>query len=151
MARDATIGPLRPFEIAKFLELLSEFRNTQNLPATLVDSRKAFDATFSKRRKLAVHAARVNGDLIGFVTFRTFYEPSAGVQGIHLCDLFVKLGHRRDGIGRRLLESVQRACVRNKGQFVWWMTSVTNSDAVSFFARCCPASQSLALSFSWHP
>lgn len=125
------ISPLRACEISQYLALLQRFREEEGLPRTSLGVSQIANNVFSRNRRVAIHVARIRADIIGFVSFRKFYEPSAGVSGIHLCDIYVDPAYRRRGVSRQLFQSCKRAGLLTKVTFIWWVTNICNTRAMN--------------------
>lgn len=139
-------SPLRASDVKESLILLSDFRKEERLPMSAFNEGSLSNAVFRKHRKLAVHVVRDGAKLLGIVTFQRFYEASANVEGIHLCDMFVVKSHRRLGIGHILFDSCVRAARLARRKFVWWMSNSNNLGAMALW-RDVGAEGSLAHSF----
>lgn len=120
------ISPINQAGIGDYLALLNEFRTEQKLPRSVMTESLLREQVMARHRRFAIHLAQINGSKIGFVSFQSFYEPSSGVLGLHLCDLFVKVEHRRCGIGQRLFYSCKKVALKTNKSFVWWVTRTDN-------------------------
>jgi len=58
-----------------------------------------------------------------------------GRARLHLADLFVAEDHRRQGIGRALMEAVSRECARTGGRWLSWLVMEDNASAVAFYRQ----------------
>ena len=78
--------------------------------ATKLGSRAAF--FFGERRRAFCDIAEVAGEPVGYAIWLYSYSTFSGRHGIYLEDLFVLPEHRGSGIGKALLQSLAKRCVR---------------------------------------
>ena len=133
--KDWHVSPLKHCEIEIYLAMLNQFRADEGLPHTLVNASHLRQSVFTTKRRLAIHVARNKTCIAGFISFKKFYEPGSGLDGFHLCDLFVKDQYRRSGIGKDLLASCKRVATATEKSFIWWVTQTDNEIALSLFKK----------------
>lgn len=141
------ISPLKEREVSDYLALLSRFRAEESLPKSLANAQSVKQDVLTTRRRVAIHIARDPGGPIGFVSFQNFFEPSAGVLGFHLCDVYVIEAYRSRGIGKELVMSCRRAALLSSRRFIWWAARKDNLKAIRL-SRAVGANISLVNSVS---
>jgi GNAT superfamily N-acetyltransferase len=115
--------------------MLADFRAQEGLPRTALTPERVQQDVFAVRRRVAIHVARSGTALLGFITFKSFYDPGSGVDGMHLCDLYVRDDQRRRGIGLDLFHSCKAVSLRTGKAFVWWVTRLDNDPMLSLASR----------------
>jgi ribosomal protein S18 acetylase RimI-like enzyme len=84
--------------------------------------------------------AEEGGDVVGFVDARLRPPVPDGVMlapraGVYVEELAVRNGHRGRGVGRRLMDEVERWCRAQGGAVVMLDTGVRNEAAQRFYDR----------------
>jgi ribosomal protein S18 acetylase RimI-like enzyme len=88
---------------------------------------------FGSTPQFSVLVAVRGPDLVGYALFHDAYEPSHAARGVYLCDLYVRPGCRRRGIGRALLAHVAKDGAARGRSYVWWVARESNDPARAFY------------------
>lgn len=112
--------PATPADVPLILTLIRELAEYEKLAGECIATEAQLrEALFGhERAAYAVVAYDGNapaGYALYFLTFSTFLAKT----GVYLEDLFVRPQHRRQGIGRRLLEYVARIAHERGGRMEW--------------------------------
>lgn len=75
------------------------------------------------------------GEVVGFVHFRSYERPMSATKGVFIDDLFVAPSARGRGVVDRLIEAVGKYAKEQGFDVVRWMTSETNYRARSVYDR----------------
>ena len=145
MPTDATIRPAERGDgegvLRLWLRLLEEQARLDAAYAPAPDAperwRNDFPEWLRDRTRLIVVAV-ADGDLVGFVTARAWSLPPiyAGGDEVHLDELYVESEHRRNGLGRRLVEAVRRWAGAQGAQRVQLGVLARNEGGNAFWRRC---------------
>ena len=120
----AIFGLIR--ELAEFEKLLHA---VQTDLATLTAS------LFGARPAAEVILAEVSGEIVGCSIFFHNFSTFLGRHGLYLEDLFVKVSHRNQGIGRDLLATLaQLAVERGCGRMEWSVLN-WNQKAIELYQK----------------
>ncbi|MDB6058820.1 MAG: GCN5-related N-acetyltransferase [Verrucomicrobiales bacterium] len=133
---DLKIAPITPAEVPELLKLIRELARFEKLEhemkATMALLRKAL---FGPQPVAGALLARCDGKTVGYAIYFSTFSSFIGRPGLWLEDLYVRPRFRKNGIGRRLIESVaQVAAGRNCGRFEWTALN-WNENALEFYRR----------------
>ena len=92
-------------------------------------------ALFGARPALFGHVADKDGEIAGVALWFLNFSTWAGVHGIYLEDLFVRLDHRGAGLGRELLAALAAECVHHGYSRLEWSVLDWNEPAIGFYRR----------------
>ncbi len=101
--------------------VLADYPAVNDLASDLVgfaaDRRSAFEATLAHPDRAFV-VAEADGEVVGFADLLVYPEVTEGAMAAELMGLVVRADHRRQGIGRALLDEACRiAAARGVGEF----------------------------------
>ena len=88
---------------------------------------------FGSRPEFELLVAETQQVHAGYALFYEVYEPAYAARGFYLADLCVGAAHRRQGIGRMLIDAVSEAARARGRTFVWWHTPPRNTEALAFY------------------
>lgn len=111
------------------IELISEFSVFEKMPHLMVNSLERM-----KEEKEFVNGfVAIRGDVIvGYATFFFTYNTWSG-KGMYMDDLYVKEEHRKQGIGKMLLELVMQESKASKCHKLRWQVTDWNLNAQEFY------------------
>ena len=75
-----------------------------------------------------------DGKIVGFASFFFAYYSWSG-KALYLDDLYVQGSHRKQGIGKKLLDSVIEHAKKEKCKKLRWQVSNWNANAISFYRK----------------
>jgi ribosomal protein S18 acetylase RimI-like enzyme len=94
---------IRPMKAADFDEILNLWKNTEGIGLSRNDDSKESLKKFLEKNKNTCFVAGIKNEIVG-----TVMGGSDGRRG-HIYHLMVKPEHRKNGIGRKLLEKTEKA------------------------------------------
>ncbi len=123
------VRQIRGAELAEPVRLLEEsLRDGEPVPDDFAEAlRKAVESG-----ELEVLAARAEGRVVGVVLLAYHLSVSAAGLFASIEDLYVRPAARRQGIGRALLEAVERRCVSRGVSYV--EAQVEDREAAAFYS-----------------
>jgi diamine N-acetyltransferase len=119
-------------DFSKILALIKEFSEFQGTPemVTITLEQMVNESAFFH----CFIAEADNKEIVGFATFFFAYYSWTG-KALYLDDLFVKEEYRKQGIGKKLLETVIDFAKSEKCKKVRWQVSNWNANAIDFYKR----------------
>jgi GNAT superfamily N-acetyltransferase len=123
-----------PADVPVILELIHELAVYEREPdAVLATELDLFDALFGPDPSAAAHLAVSGGEIVGFALWYRSFSTWQGKPGMWLEDLYVRPEHRKEGLGRALLQALAQVCVeRDWTRFEWWVLD-WNAPAQDFY------------------
>jgi GNAT superfamily N-acetyltransferase len=88
---------------------------------------------FGDRPAAEVLIAETDGQAVGFALFFSTFSTFRGQPGIYLEDLFVRLEHRGQGIGKALLASIAKVAVERRCGRLEWSVLDWNQPSIDFY------------------
>lgn len=134
--RDATIREATPADAADLLLLIRELAEYEREPGAVRADEESIAAALSGPDPVAHALVAVDsaGTVVAMALwFRTF-STWTGRPGMWLEDLYVRPGHRRGGLGRRLLQRLAAHCRAQGWPRLEWTVLDWNTPAQSFYA-----------------
>ncbi|MEO0354542.1 MAG: GNAT family N-acetyltransferase [Cyanobacteria bacterium P01_A01_bin.3] len=92
-------------------------------------------AVFESPPSLEVVLAEMNAQICGISTFYTNFSTFLTQAGLHLDDLLVQSGHRRQGFGTSLLVQLARTAVKRQAGRLEWYVYRDNHEAIAFYQQ----------------
>ncbi len=140
-----TVRPACPEDAALLLELfggLAEYEHLEHeLKATeaqlreaLFGERPAAEALIAERPARGDHP-EAKPQALGYALFFPTFLSFLASTGVWLEDLFVRVEHRGEGVGRALLEAVAARVVQRGGERLEWAALDWNEPALGFYRR----------------
>ncbi len=136
MFHSLSISQATPLDEAQWRRLLTEYgaesetalspETVDRLWSWVVDPRHQIDCAV---------AADIQGEVLGFVHFRSFERALTASTGIHIEDIFVTARARGDGVVDVLLSHVFDHAAKTGSDLVTWMTSDDNYRARAAYDR----------------
>jgi GNAT superfamily N-acetyltransferase len=93
------------------------------------------DALFGERPYAEVVIAEADGVPAGFALFFHNFSTFLARPGIYLEDLFVRPGHRGQGVGKALLQHLAALAVARRCGRLEWSVLDWNVDAIGFYEK----------------
>jgi len=135
-----TVRPARPDDVAEIVAMINEMANFEHLTSDCdLSAERLSEHLFGARPMVEGLVAECGSERVGYALFFHNYSTFLTRPGIYLEDLYVRLTHRRHGIGRALLQAVydlaaERGCGR-----VEWMVLDWNENAIKFYTEAMRA------------
>lgn len=131
------VRPAIEDDLPALVQLMAELDQFYGDPVSDVDEERTAairDALFGTTALSRAIVAADGPDLAGLASYSLLW-PAAGVtRSLYLKELYVREAWRRRGIGRQLMEEVQRLAVALSCSRVEWTTDVGNEAARKFYA-----------------
>jgi GNAT superfamily N-acetyltransferase len=126
-------GPGDVLALAGLLEELGRFYGAARAEPLEERARQISDALFS--RPAAAHALLAwDGSRLAGMAAYSFVWPAAGLtRSLYLKELYVGEGHRRRGVGKRLMQALFEAAGEHGCSRVEWTTDSGNAGAQAFY------------------
>jgi GNAT superfamily N-acetyltransferase len=132
-----SIAPLKDADLPAFVVLMEEMDRFYGVTEfDPPENRQAQIKAMLFRDPPAAHVllAHDNDQVIGLVSY-SFLWPAVGLtQSLFLKELYVAQSHRRQGIGRHLMQRLFDLAAETGCSRVEWMTERTNTEAQAFYA-----------------
>ncbi len=116
-------------DYAAVQELATELTDVQ------ADRRAAFEATLAHPDRIFL-AAEVEGEVVGFADLLVYPDVTEGGTAAELMGLIVRADHRRQGIGRALVEEACRLAAARGVEEFRICTEPENRIAQGLYAAC---------------
>jgi len=129
---DFTIGRVAPADIAVLLGLIRELACFERLEVEATEEALE-DAFFGQQPVAGALLAKTGTETVGYAIYFFTFSSFLGRPGIWLEDLYVRPAHRKQGLGKALIQAVGRVGVqRNCGRFEWTALN-WNKTALEFY------------------
>jgi GNAT superfamily N-acetyltransferase len=123
-----------PADVPLVFSLIVELAEYERAPELVVGSEELLaQALFGERPVAEAVIAEHDGGAAGFALFYTTFSTWQCLPGIWLEDLYVKVEHRRAGIGRALFRHVARVAVERGCGRLEWVALDWNTPALEFY------------------
>jgi GNAT superfamily N-acetyltransferase len=113
--------------------LVSELAEQQGDRTEHISADRFRRDAFGDRPEFEVLIAEWADAVVGYALFHLSYEPSYSARGAYLCDLYVRLAARRQGVGRALAAAVASRTKKLGRSYVWWVAKDWNEPALAFY------------------
>jgi GNAT superfamily N-acetyltransferase len=123
-----------PADVPRIRELIMELATYERMPeqARATDDQLR-SALFGERPAVFALVAEADDEVVGFALWFLNFSTWEGVHGIYLEDLYVREGHRGEGLGKALLRSLASIAVaRGYARFEWWVLD-WNRPSIDFY------------------
>lgn len=126
---EVTIRRATEADYPQVLTLIKEFALFQGTPdkVTVTAGQMQED-----RDLFRCYIAEKDGEAVGFATFFFAYYSWTG-KALYLDDLYVREAVRKQGIGKKLLETVISLARQERCRKVRWQVSKWNANAIDFY------------------
>ena len=128
-----------PAILSLILEL-AEFEKL--LHAVQTDLTTLTQSLFGERPAAEVLLAEVSNEIVGCAIFFHNFSTFLGRHGLYLEDLFVKVSHRNQGIGRSLLATLAQLAVERECGRMEWSVLDWNQKAIDLYENIGAVPQS---------
>ena len=81
----------------------------------------------------SVLVASQNDKKIGFILYYTTFSTFKGRKGLYIGDLYVIPEYRKEGVGKKLFQSVIDEAIENTFCRVEWYVTNSNENAINFY------------------
>lgn len=120
---DTRIRDIRPSDldvVVAMVHELAEYEKAAHECLLTTDALRT--ALFGEKPALYGHVAELGGEVVGFALWFLNFSTWRGVHGIYLEDLYVRPQYRGSGLGKALLATLARECVRRGyARLEWWV------------------------------
>jgi GNAT superfamily N-acetyltransferase len=157
-----TVRPAQPEDVGLLLELFGELAEYEHLEhelkateeqlrEALFGERPAAEALIAERPERAgepqagdpqagdptttSNPTAPAAEPLGYALFFSTFSSFLATTGVWLEDLFVRLPHRGEGVGRALLEAVAACSVERGGERLEWAALDWNEPALGFYRK----------------
>jgi GNAT superfamily N-acetyltransferase len=128
------IRPAERRDCAAILGLVHALADYERSPESVVATEPDLAAAlFGDRPAAFAHVVEVDGAVVGMALWFLSYSTWTGRHGLYVEDLFVQPAHRRQGWGRRLLETLAAICVERGYSRLEWAVLDWNAPAIAFY------------------
>jgi GNAT superfamily N-acetyltransferase len=138
-----TVRPARAEDVGLLLELFGELAeyehleheltaSVEQLSEALFGAQPAAEALIAER---ASNAGDAEVEALGYALFFPTFSSFLASTGLWLEDLFVRLPHRGEGVGRALLSAVAALAQERGGARLEWAALDWNEPALGFYRR----------------
>ena len=88
---------------------------------------------FGLRPAFAGLVAEMDGKVIGYLLYHFGYDSDAAARNLHIADLYVDSGTRRQGVGRALVSAAAQITREAGAQEMIWSVYNANKLAIRFY------------------
>jgi ribosomal protein S18 acetylase RimI-like enzyme len=114
-------------DFADYLRNLGDKTNFQfNARAFLRDG-------FGRNRAFYGLVAEVDGKLMGYLLYHGGYDTDKGIRFFYIADLYVRSEYRRQGVGRKLIEELNKISKETGVKKLFWTVHAYNLNARKFY------------------
>jgi GNAT superfamily N-acetyltransferase len=129
-----TIRPCTPADAATLVNLVRELAVYEELEAFASATPDSFVThLFATRPVAEAILADVENEAVGYALYFPTFSSFRGQPGLYLEDLFVRPGHRGQGIGKALLAEVARRAVEIGCGRLEWAVLNWNTPSIGFY------------------
>lgn len=129
----ATVGPATEEDLSSISSLLGEIEAYYGGKPDSVDADQIKGALFSQRPVATVLLAKEGARAVGLASY-SFLWPAAGAESsLYLKELFVRRGHRRNGVAHQLIAALREAAADAGCSRIEWTADRDNPAALRFY------------------
>lgn len=133
---DAIVRAAESRDVSALLELFGELAEYEHLTHELRATEEGLEAAlFGQRPAAEALIAERDGVALGYALFFPTFSSFLTSTGVWLEDLFVRPGHRGEGVGRALLCTVAARVRERGGERLEWAALDWNELALGFYRR----------------
>ncbi len=134
-AAETVIRPATEGDCERLLELIRELAGYEKLADRVVGDAETLRRTlFEERAAEALMLETEAGEPLGYAIFYVTFSSFECRSGIWLEDVYVRPDHRREGIGRAVMEHLAALAVRRGHARLEWCALDWNQPALDFYA-----------------
>lgn len=130
-----TVRPVRPDDVPAVVGLVRELADYEHAAheVRLTDG-QLHAALFGDSPALFGHVALGrDGEVVGVALWFLNFSTWRGTHGVYLEDLYVRPGHRGNGLGRELLRTLADLCVQRGYGRLEWSVLDWNRPSIEFY------------------
>ena len=133
---DPTIRAATEDDVGLIFDLICELATYEKLRDKVAGTPEILRETlFEHRAAEALIVESDAGEAVGYALFYTTFSSFECRAGIWLEDVYVKPEHRRDGIGRKVLEHLAGIAEERGSVRLEWVALDWNEPALNFYAK----------------
>lgn len=125
------VRPGDEVELTAMVHELADFEHAAD--ECIVTESQLRTALFEEQPTVYGHIAEIDGEAAACALWFRNFSTWDGVAGVYLEDLFVRPAFRRHGVGRSLLATLARECVRCGYTRLSWAVLDWNSTAIGLY------------------
>ena len=129
------VRPATVADVPVLIELMAEFYGESSFPFDRAWAAQSFSDLLNDPSRGAVWLLEVDGALAGHVVLSVRFAMEFGGLLAYIDDLFVKQGHRRQGVARAGLEVLLEDCRRRECRAVHVEVAPDNAAANALYRR----------------
>jgi GNAT superfamily N-acetyltransferase len=133
--------------IAAFAQALSL---EEGYPVPALQARHVRAEGFGAGRRFRTLIAERDARPAGYALFYPSYDTDHAARGFYLQDLYVVPEARRQGAGRALMAAMARACLADRGCYLFWNALPRNRAGLAFY-RAIGACEERVVTLSLQP
>jgi GNAT superfamily N-acetyltransferase len=116
-------------------DLICELAGYEKLRDEVVGTPEVLRASLFDRHDAEALIVEAGGEPVGYAIFYTTFSTFECRSGIWLEDVYVRPAHRRDGIGRRIMEHLASLALERGHVRLEWCALEWNEPALDFYAK----------------
>ncbi len=138
-------------DVDAIMRLVRESADSQGaLDRVCVDAAVLREAMFGPRARVRALVADIDGRLVGLALYYFTFSTWTSVDGIHLEDLYVEPGARRQGVGRALMSALADVAREHACRRFQWYVLRANDSARKFYESLGATIENDWMIMSWH-
>ncbi len=128
-----TIRPARPDDADTVIALASALNRFEGKPDTRLTANRFRESAFGAAPWFECLIAEREGKAVGYAAYSRDFDLESGQRGLHLIDLFVIAGARRQGVGRALMARLATTAREMGCVYIEWQAMNWNAEAQAFY------------------
>ncbi len=130
-----TIRAATEDDVQIVFDLICELATYEKLRDEVVGTPEILRASLFDRGDAEALIVESGGEVVGYAIFYTSFSTFECRSGIWLEDVYVRPGHRRGGIGLRILEHLAALTLERGHVRLEWVALNWNEPALNFYAK----------------
>jgi GNAT superfamily N-acetyltransferase len=131
-----TIRAATEDDVQLIYDLICELATYEKLREEVVGTPEILrESLFERHDAEALIVESSTGEAVGYALFYTTFSSFECRAGIWLEDVYVKPEHRRDGVGRKVLEHLASIALERGHVRLEWVALDWNEPALNFYAK----------------
>ncbi len=90
---------------------------------------------FGSRPAFEGLVAEAHGQVVGYLLYHFGYDSDGAFRNLHIVDLYVQFGARRNGVGRSLMQTASAVAREGSAREMIWSVYIANDLATTFYER----------------